>query len=248
MPEFSRLRFKEMWKEEIIAFGPDLVQIITPFDPAAFGLTNALTRFTDQWARLNPFFKDSAGSVHTDDLTDLDSVRDSDLNGIKAMAKAYLYHRNAAKVDAAQLILNAMDGFDKNIPKQVMVVQTKTVTELVKVFETDVAVKAALVLLGLTEWVAPLKATNEEFNTIFLTRTREDGDKPDGNFLAEKPAAELALLNLLKVIDAKNTLDPDPKLDQMMSQINELISKYNQVVAQRKGGKAKDAPSPTPAP
>ena len=33
----------------------------------------------------------------------------------------------------------------------------------------------------------------------------------------------------------KNTLAPDPKLDQTINQINELISKYNQLVAQRKG-------------
>ena len=81
-------------------------------------------------------------------------------------------------------------------------------------------------------------------------RTREDGDKPDKNFLEQRPLALAVHLKLLKVIDAKNTLAPDPKLDQIIGQVNELIAKYNQMVAQRKGRAGKggtgNGANPTP--
>ena len=250
MAEFGKLRFKELIKDEVISWGPNVVKIITPFDPVALGLTPVLNEFQVQWDKLVPYMQNSAGSVLTDDITDKDGLRDKDLVGIKLYAKSVLYHRNAAKVAAAELVLSTMDSFDKNIPKQSIAVQTETVVKLVKLFETDAKVKAAMDLIGLTEWVPPLKATNEELGDTFIDRTREDGDKPDKNFLEQRPMALAVHLKLLKVIDAKNTLAPDPKLDQIIGQVNELIAKYNQMVAQRKGRAGKggtgNGANPTP--
>ena len=245
MTEFLKLRFKELRKDEVIAFGPDLVKIITPFDPAALGIDAPLNALKTQWEKLDPFMKDASGSVLTDDIAELDALRDSDLVGIKSFAKAMLYHRNPAKRAAAERVLAAMDGFDKNIPRQSLAVQTKTVVELVKRFETEAGLMADLALIGLTEWIAPMKATNTEVGDKYLDRTREDSDKPDTNFLEQRPLAEAALLHLFKVIMAKNTLAPDPQLDQLTAQTNELIAKYNQLVAQRKGkGGKEDSPAP----
>lgn len=249
MIELTKLRFKEMLKDEVIAFGPNVVKIITPFDPAALGLTPVLTRFTDQWERLSPFMQNIAGSVLTDDIIILDDRRDKDLVGIKASAKAALNHRNPAKVAAAELIINTMNSFDHNIPKLSLAVQTETVVKLVDKFENDPAVKAAMDLLGLTEWVAPLKATNQEVSDKYIGRAREAGDKPDTNFLEQRPAAEAICLLLFKMIDAKNTLDDEHKLDPLVAQLNEIISKANQTVAQRKGrgGKGVETDTSNPA-
>ena len=131
MADFGKLKFRELNKDEVISWGPKVVQIINPFDPAALGLTPVLNEFEAQWEKLSGFMQSSAGSVLTDDIIVYDALRDKDLTGIKLFAKAVLYHRDPAKIAAAELVLSTMDSFDKNIPKQSIAVQTETVVKLV---------------------------------------------------------------------------------------------------------------------
>lgn len=238
MQTFSKLKFKELWKEEIIAFGSDLSKVIQPFLAANAGIQPAYQQFVDQWSRISPFFQDDSGSVHTNELTDLDAVRDSDITGIKLIARGYVNHRSVDVKKAAQLIINTLNGFGNNIPRLSNIMETETINKLVDIFENDANVKAALALLHLTEWVAPLKATNQEFNTLFLVRNKELAGKPSSHFLEEKPKAEEAYEYLVDVIKSLNRIAPKPELDDLTNEVNELITKYNFGVSQRQGKRA----------
>lgn len=239
MSEFIFLRFKAMLKEEVIAFGPGVKKIVDAFDPATIGLKPVLDAMEEQWKKLEPFLENKKGSVLTDDVTLLDDLRDTDLKGIKSLAEAFLKHRNQEKRDAAQLIINTMDGFDADIPRQALPVQTETIKQLVAKLETDTELVAAVAQLNLAEWLAPLKATNLEFENIYSLRIEKEGEKPDTNFLVQKPLAENAYLAFQKRIIALNEISPNPKYDQIISQINELVGKYNQLVAQRQAANKK---------
>lgn len=228
-----------MVKDEIIAFGPALVKIVNPYDPNALGLKPVMDKLEAQWKNLEPFMQNSAGSVHTDDLIELDNLRDNDLRGIKSLAEAYLKHRNPAMRDAGQLIINTMNGFDAEIPRQALPVQTQTVKQLLLALETKPELVAAVASLNLAEWLAPLKATNLEFEDKYMLRNKEEGEKPDTNFLEQKPLAEEAYLAFQKRLLALNELNPNPKFDQIIAETNELVSKYNQLVTQRQAANKK---------
>lgn len=81
--------------------------------------------------------------------------------------------------------------------------------------------------------------TNTELDDIYVNRTQQSGSKPDTTFLEQRPVAEAAYLRLLKVIDSTHTLKPELGLGVLMSQINDLIARANQAIAQRKGKKDK---------
>jgi len=244
MQKFSKLKFKELRKAEVIAFGSDLSKVIQPYLAANVGIQPAYQQFVDQWNVISPFFQDDSGSVHTDQLTDLDALRDSDIAGIKLIARGYVNHRTDAVVKAAQLVLNTLNSFDNNIPRLSNITETETIKKLVDIFENNADVKAALVLLHLTDWVAPMKVTNQEFNDLFLLRNKEESAKPEGNYLVEKPKAEDAYEFLVDIIHSINRISPKPELDDLTNELNELIGKYNFMVTQRQGfrsaQKAKD--------
>lgn len=237
--EIGALKFRALNNVEVMALRTDANEIFKSFDLNALGIKEAVDAFNAHWDLMEPFFALEQGSLLTEVLSNLDAERDDDLKGIKIIAQGYQKHRDDAKQQAAERILAAIETYGKNIPEQNIVAETESIFQLVKDFETIPGLMADLTLLHLDEWVAPLKATNKEFSEKYAERVKEMGDKPEGNFKTSRNAGLAVYYNMITTISATLIVTKNPELKKLIGRLNELIDKYNQLVAIRKANNAR---------
>jgi hypothetical protein len=235
----NTLKIEKLRNGEFIAVGKDFITFIEAANPATLALGANYTSFKTTWEELDSFFMLERGSILTDDLVALDGRRDDALVGIRTVAAGYARHFNANTKAASERVLACIDKYGSAIQNQNMLAETETLRNLVADFETDVLVSNALTVLNLTAWVTELKDANNAFNQVYLQRTQEASEKPDDSLATKRKPAIDAYRKLIKTLDAKDTLDPSPALSSLMNKLNELIDKYNQLIANRSGGKDK---------
>lgn len=237
----NTLKIERLRNGEFIAVGKDFISFIEAANPVTLALGINYASFKSTWEELDAYFMLERGSILTDDLVALDARRDDALVGIRTVALGYARHFTPATKAASERILACIDKYGSTIQNQNMLAETETLRNLIADFETDAPVTAALTTLNLMPWVAELKAANSEFNQVYLQRTQEAGEKPGDSMATKRKPAVDAYRKLIKTLDAKNTLDPTPALTSLMKNLNELIDKYNQLIANRSGGKDKPA-------
>ena len=228
---------------EFLGYGNDLITLISAADPGALGLSPAFDPFVAEWNKLSDYFALEQGSLLSNTVEALDKRRDRAVVGIRLIADGYTKHFDEARVAAGEQILATMDKYGKSIQSQNLLAQTETVRNLVEDFEEMVPVKEALTLLGLTDFALELKNANNEFNQVYLERNAETSQKPDASFVAlRKPATEV-YRKLVRRIESREELDGTPELTKLINEIDELISKYNLLIANRKAGNEAPASS-----
>ena len=190
---------------------------------------------------INSFIKDTSNAIapvesayayqkdspETMELEALDLRRDKAFMGIKTEALAKTYHFNSVFVKAAETVLNCIKKYGKSVQLLPLMIETETLDKLIDDFENDSLLKDAITALGLTDWVAELKAANTEFNTKYLDRTKRYANQPALSAFKLKPTAVAAFEALVKQIDSRNTIDTTGKYDTLISQLNALTDQAN---------------------
>lgn len=101
---------------------------------------------------------------------------------------------------------------------------------MVNDFETKTEVASALGLLNLNDWVAELRAANEEFNTVFLSRNTEFAEQPDLNIYSLRAPAYQNFDALIALVNAYNTITPNADYKKILDEMEELVVKYNATI------------------
>jgi len=198
----------------------------TTIDPQIEGVQKAAEA-------LNQNYKVALGSPLSDELTIVDMERDRLLIGLHTTLEGLSYHFNASTAGAAALLLTAMDKYDTRIHHLHYEIETTTINSLLNDFTTDANLTAALTLLNLMPWVAQMRTSNDRFRQLYISRA---GDKTDTK---RTPTVELrqnlhqALNNLFAHLTAHATLSNDATIPLVISDINNLTARYNQLVNSR---------------
>ena len=111
-----------------------------------------------------------------------------------------------------------------------------TLTNWVEDWTTKPALKAAVEILGLTDWVGELDTANKSFNGIFMQRNAEVLDNPDEQMKNLRQEGYKAYYDLKKMIEAQALISgyTEPYTN-LMRELNNLIDTYNQTLAVRAG-------------
>ena len=112
---------------------------------------------------LDTSFKVSTGSNITTTVQELDARRDAAITGLAMISKAYTYHFDPEISKAGVLVSKEISKYGGRIAQQTYQAETTSLESLVKDFDTDTEVKAALTLLGLDTWVTELNTSTEAF-------------------------------------------------------------------------------------
>ncbi|MDI9363499.1 MAG: DUF6261 family protein [Flavobacterium sp.] len=173
-----------------------------------------------------------------------DVRRDAAFMGIKTVANGFLLHFDEAKQLAAKAILACIAKYGKNVQAQSDTTESTILDKLVADFETNPILIAALATLGITSWVAELKAANVEFNTNFLERNKKYTLKPKESASELKPQVIKAYEALMVQISSRNNIDTTGKYTPMVNELNALIAQYNNKVTTTEisGGNAAATP------
>ncbi len=226
-------RFTKFRNTEQLQFLEDVVSICLKADVGSLNIENQVNDLNQANQRLSSSFKQTQSSEFTLTLSDLDNLRDNDIKTMRKVSDAYTEHFDEAKAKAARLVLRTIDKYGESIYRMNYQAETTVLKNICNDLQEQKAVEA-IELLSLSDIVAHLTNTNEQFNTQYLNRVEEKADYND-----QVKTAELLkdALNKYKILDefinAYKVINPSDALSTLINNLEELIDGYNNTVAQR---------------
>lgn len=213
-----------------IAFLKDTRTIVSKFNAKTLKLDDALAKVSADIAAMDEVFGTAKGSASTETIETLDARRDAALAGITMVADAYTKYFEETPQNAGKLIQSTIGNYGRRIHSLNYLAETEVIRSLVNDFETKTEVAGALGLLNLNDWVAELRAANEEFNTVFLSRNTELAEQPDLNIYSLRAPAYQNFDALIALVNAYNTITPNADYKKILDEMEELVVKYNATI------------------
>ena len=186
-------------------------------------------------------YKRELGNEYSDDLTDFDMERDSLVVGIRTIAEGQIHSFNTPVATAASLVLEAIDQVGSRIARLPYEIETTAIVSLINRIDNTPALTAAMATLNLTEWVPRLRTANDRFHKLYSTRTGNITDNDYTPTMVLRKNLLVALRDLFSHLNAHYTLTNDPNLEVIITDINSLTARFNQLANKRLPGEKPDA-------
>jgi membrane-anchored protein YejM (alkaline phosphatase superfamily) len=230
----SRLRGEEHFR-----YQTEFKALVDAKTPNALGIATDYplynTRYTDEGNTLNVLIK----SKISEDILLLDQTRGNTFRGISDAIYAFEKHFKQANIDAAKRLIVVLERYGKVADKPF---EQETASVASFVADMQVAPNAAdITTLGLTDWVAKLKADNDAFIAQLKLRDAENAAKPQVAFRDARILVDQSYKTLVNRINALIIVNGDTAYKSFVLELNEIIHRFQNLLAQRQGRNEKDA-------
>jgi len=171
----------------------------------------------------------------TEDIDNLDKLRDNAQSAFLNALKAMLASPNAAKAQAAKKLAFIRDKYSFNNTDEYMK-QTTMVAQFIQEVESNADAMAALTTTGLDDWFTDLKQKNADFLAKMNERTEAQAGLEKGIVREKRLLCEAAYRNVVKLVNAMAICEVPAGFDftTAFNLLNAEIEHYRQILA-RKG-------------
>jgi hypothetical protein len=235
---------------EFIQQGRDVQQIMENANPVLLLFNKQYEAYKKVFDEIDLVYKQSLSNPLTKTLFDLDTKRDSIFMGMCFIADGHFKSWETAVVANAKLIIDSINVYGRGIVDENYQSESADLKSLIDSWETDADVTDALTALNLGKWKAELKSTNELFMKTYTERAIADGEK---NALATiktlRVTANSSWTKLENVLKGKMEEFEDdetkaPLYQALANSLNAVFDKYEILISQRIGRKAKKDETP----
>ncbi len=189
-------------KGDLVQFLNNVLKILTQeramtlkVAPQREALAEVMQRFNDSW---HP----NKGSELTPQIQELDVERDTLFTGLKLTVDAWAsYHYEKDKQNASFLLSDKIASYGEKLHKIRYQQETAILNSLLASFENEL--QQEVQLLGLTDWVAKLRATNTLFDAKYVERTEATSTEQEGRVLELRIEATHAFRKLKSLFEAR---------------------------------------------
>jgi len=219
------MNFSGLTNAELLSFGQDLDSILAPLSetiaPVYNPFQNALSRYAE--IAVSAIEKQVA-QQQTEALAGADDTRDGLFRGVKYLVQAYLLHPNEAKREAAAEIEKSVAKVGWNLHRESYDEQSALMRTLLSELENKHAERLAL--LGMTEYVAELKARQTGFDSLRQEQLEHQAEMESiSSMTAERGSLEQACKDLLEILPGYYRMTGDEALGTALPKISELINR-----------------------
>jgi len=220
---------------EFLQYMKDVLGLLDAHDVSALSLTTQYNNLNEQINLMDGLFQQQLSSGITQELIDIDTTRDKAFSGIKGLLEAYMLHYDSATVNAARSLLYNLNNYGSGIPRMSYQAETAVIDSMLADWETEANLSAAVTALKLSDWIAELKARNENFNARYLARVTETASGSAESFTKIRDDGAMAYRDLHAHISAHATLGNNEIHKSLEKEISVLAKQYNQTVNVRTG-------------
>jgi hypothetical protein len=164
-----------------------------------------------------------------------DQARDSVIVGINEAVRTAVRHFDPAVNEAARRLKIVMDAY--NTPKPLTDLpydaETASIVNLLQELEGKYA--ADVQTAGLTGWVSELHARNDVFDSLAKAYNEQQAAKPPFKMKDARNETDEAYRNIVLVINALIVMEGETEYAPFVTELNELIKHYNDLLAQHEG-------------
>jgi hypothetical protein len=231
----NKIKNPKLRISESIQFIGDVLSVCKKSNPTELNIQTQWTDLDQSFKPLNNSFKKSEASLLTAELAAQDDRRDNAIVCLRKLANGFTNHHDDDKQNAGRQILLTIDKYGRQISKINYQAETSILDNLVDDLKNEAENAAAVELLGLSDTVAEIKDANGQFSAIYLDRVGEDASK---DVIAAGELVEVCMERyniLVKHIEAHATINPSDEINSLIKNLNELIERFNRLLARREG-------------
>ena len=235
---------KELQNEEHVQHGKDLIALVEFYDADKLKLTSVYVPLKALISKEIEAFMKAMKSAKTVKIEAADFKRDFTVRGLTKEVKSKLFHFDPLVRDAALNVDTLMSKYG-NIAKKAYDKETADIDKLVSVLETDHV--ADMATLGITTWVAQLKADNLAFVDLVSDRNKEYVGETQLVMRDVRNEVDEAYRKFVKRVNSLIDVYGETDYTEFVIAMNVSIKHYNDLVAQRQGrNNAGDDTTPAP--
>lgn len=212
---------------ELLQFMTDILKVCSQHSTEPMKLAAFITALVTDTGTFDQLFKLDPASPITQELINLDNLRDDCLKGINKVLDGYSYYFLPANRDAAKLLINSMNKYGTKIYQLNYPAETTSIVSLVSDWKNTPALASAITLLNLDAWVTELTTRNTAFNDKYLSRAMEQSSLPQVKTFDARVKLVASYKNLTDQIEAGAKFMGDNSYNVLINLMNELITKYN---------------------
>lgn len=218
---------------EFIQFNKTLLSIVSAKNPEVLKVTTQVDQLKNLYTNMTDLYNPERGNAITQDLQNLDSQRDNCLMGIEQLIRAYTHHFEDEKTEAANLLMDSLTVHGNNASRLNYQAETNTINNLVKTWTNSPLCTNALNLLGASSWINKLQEINNQFETRYLDRIKDEASAPEFKMIDYRKKIIESYRDLIRHLDAHATLTGDAIYLELQNEINQLIAEYNKLIENR---------------
>ena len=219
---FSKLR-----NSQHVQFSQAVIDVCEKYNPDTLHIRAPLDAFKTHYGTMKSVFVTAQGSTITELLENQDINRDELYIGIKYAIYAYTRHYDEDKIYAAKQLMAHLKKYGGGIPSLEYNAETAVLQDLIEGIEDDAELTAHTVTLGIADWFAQLKASNDEFKRLYGLRVEKESQKTKLKLKELRDESVKLYRTLAEHLHAASIMHPAPVLEQAEDELNELITKYN---------------------
>ena len=199
------------------------------------------TTFTQAENAFDKAYAQTRKWAQTEDIETLDKERDQALSAFNAALKSMLSSPNAAKQQAAKLLMFVREKYTLN-PSDEYMKETTAIAQMIQEMEDDVQASQALTATGLIDWFQDLKQKNAAFLAKMNERTAEQAGQQKGIVREKRLDAEAAYKNVVRLINAAAIMEMPEGLDwnSPIDRLNAEVEHYRQILARKGSSSSSD--------
>ena len=221
---------KPNWKyfknAEFIQFHSRSLALITAYDLESLGLHEQEQGWRSKHQELFDLHDRSMRTSLSNEIVEQNKVRGKACRLIRKTLEAYATHFVKEQRDASQVLLSLFQDFEKNIERLPYAEKTLAINKVYDQAKESLVYKTAVETLQMAGWFEHLKATNTEFERLYLRRTRINAGL-ETNSLGARIELVAFYNNFMKHLNAHYTLRPSVALAKMVEDMDELVKKTN---------------------
>jgi hypothetical protein len=198
----------------------------------ALGIETQFHNYLSKYAGENEALVYISKSSLTDLLNNADSYRDSIFRGLCDTVKAACNHFIPGKAEAAKKLMIIFDTYG-NLSVEAYDEETAKLTSLVN--DLQVNHSSEINLLGVTEWIDELKASNLRFEDIKTNRYSEESTKTILRMKQVRKETDQMYQDMINRINAQILLNGETNYKDFVIALNQRIENAKNVMAKRKG-------------
>ena len=159
-----------------------------------------------------------------------------------ALADAHAIFNGTPEALAARRVLDIIESFGRRIHIKGYTQESADLSNLIARFEGNTVLMADLAQLHMDGWFGLLKADNSLFIERFRQRDEEQASVNEQSFRDARNLSIDAYQELCRYLDALVLLEGEASYADVLSKLNAIISRYNQIVAQHSGSGETEEP------
>ena len=259
----TRIKLSALHNEEWLGFYADLKRVATFFGVDALGIADWYQKILPLYEEADRLTLLIKKSIYTEEIEKADEKRDNLFRGVREVVRGSLQQPDEPKRKAAGRLFNLLEAYKKIIPEGNYSAESPAIYNLLQ--DLDGSYAADVAALGIAEWVTALREAEQEFLSLCDRRFLESAARPRGNIKNIRQLVDVLYQAILSILDARLLADDlggdvivDPESlkdgvyesdvpDHLRGNVvynfvlawNEEVKKYRNLLAQRKGRRAK---------